>query len=192
MRGIGFAVVVLCVAGSLASVPSWSAETGETTAPQGQSSDAPIAVAAEGQQDLPPDEPVAAAPSKAKPEEPSPQPGDEVTSPTSDPQVSSLTTTSESSDNEPVASPKVNLPADLESDGAFRYRIGLSLPAFRGLVPDLGFRYSSSDHSRGKPEAVMGIGWSLAGLSSIERVSEHLGRRAGRRQRTSSGSTGPS
>lgn len=66
----------------------------------------------------------------------------------------------------------VDVPGDIGSDGAFRHRIDLNIPEYRGLEPNIGVVYSSSHTGRGKPEVWLGTGWQISGLSSIERVSE--------------------
>ncbi|WP_171181842.1 RHS repeat-associated core domain-containing protein [Ruegeria sp. HKCCD8929] len=66
---------------------------------------------------------------------------------------------------------EVAVPNDVLSDGSFRYSVPIDVPSFRGLEPRLALNYSSSFNGRGSPDAVLGVGWRLGGLSSIERVS---------------------
>lgn len=58
------------------------------------------------------------------------------------------------------------------SDGSFGYSVDFDIPSFRGLEPNLGLVYSSSNRSLGSTEAHVGIGWRLSGLSSITRTAE--------------------
>ena len=58
-------------------------------------------------------------------------------------------------------------------NGSFRYAIPIEVPAFRGLEPKLALSYDSARGIRNIPSAggILGIGWSLDGVSVIERVS---------------------
>ncbi len=58
-------------------------------------------------------------------------------------------------------------------NGSFRYAIPIEVPAFRGLEPRLALSYDSARGIRNIPSAggILGIGWSLDGVSVIERVS---------------------
>ena len=67
--------------------------------------------------------------------------------------------------------PEVVAPEEVRSDGAFRYRIPLAAPEYRGLQPDLALTYVSANRGHGGPEVLMGPGWRLDGLSVIEKVS---------------------
>jgi RHS repeat-associated protein len=60
-----------------------------------------------------------------------------------------------------------------ESNGSFVYQIDLDIPGFRGLGPNLGLSYSSASKEKdgSKVGASFGIGWTLDGLSSIQRIS---------------------
>jgi len=62
-------------------------------------------------------------------------------------------------------------PDEINSDGAFSYSVPLQLPGFRELVPNLSLAYNSTSKHYSSNGPIMGIGWSLQGLSSIERVS---------------------
>ncbi|MEO0909970.1 MAG: SpvB/TcaC N-terminal domain-containing protein [Pseudomonadota bacterium] len=64
-----------------------------------------------------------------------------------------------------------NLPDDIQSDGAFRYSLPIQIPAFRNLQPELSLVYNSSQKRYANDGPISGIGWSLSGLSSIERIS---------------------
>ncbi|WP_299749667.1 RHS repeat-associated core domain-containing protein [uncultured Tateyamaria sp.] len=57
------------------------------------------------------------------------------------------------------------------SNGAFSHRVSFDVPEYRGLVPNLGLRYSSANNGLGRAEVYLGIGWQLSGFSSIERNS---------------------
>jgi hypothetical protein len=54
--------------------------------------------------------------------------------------------------------------------GAFTESIPIDVPAFRGLEPSLALTYDS-----GRGNGFVGVGWRLAGLSVIERVSPRQG-----------------
>jgi RHS repeat-associated protein len=60
---------------------------------------------------------------------------------------------------------------DVGHTGAASYRIPLDLPAGRmGIEPSLSLVYSSNNNSNG----LMGVGWSLSGLSSIHRCQKTI------------------
>ena len=58
-------------------------------------------------------------------------------------------------------------------NGSFVQSIDLEVPAFRGLEPKLSLSYDSARGIRNIPNAGgwLGVGWSVDGLSVIERVS---------------------
>lgn len=58
-------------------------------------------------------------------------------------------------------------------NGAFTRVIPLDVPAFRGLEPNLRLTYDSSTGLRNLPPAggELGVGWTLRGVSAIQRVS---------------------
>ena len=58
-------------------------------------------------------------------------------------------------------------------NGSFRHSIPIEVPAFRGLEPKLALSYDSARGIRNIPSAggILGLGWSLDGVSVIERVS---------------------
>ncbi len=64
-------------------------------------------------------------------------------------------------------------PPATSSNGSLSYSVDINVPAFRGFEPDLTLSYNSSAQARGiaTPNGNMGIGWSMPGLSYIERVS---------------------
>lgn len=65
----------------------------------------------------------------------------------------------------------VTEPAFLSSDGSFRYQVPFDIPSFRGLEPKLGLSYTSGDNTNGRAENIVGVGWTLLGMSSIERTA---------------------
>lgn len=54
--------------------------------------------------------------------------------------------------------------------GTFGYSIPVQVPAFRGLEPKLALSYSSEGGN-----GILGVGWNLAGIGTIERVSPGRG-----------------
>lgn len=58
-------------------------------------------------------------------------------------------------------------------NGAFTRVISLDVPGFRGLEPNLRLTYDSSSGLRNLPPAgaELGVGWTLRGVSAIQRVS---------------------
>ncbi len=67
--------------------------------------------------------------------------------------------------------PNEYLPQDVSSNGAFGYSVGIEVPEYRGIAPQLSLNYSSTNKAHGTEDNLLGIGWSLGGLSKIERVS---------------------
>jgi len=55
--------------------------------------------------------------------------------------------------------------------GAFTTAVPINRPQFRGLVPQIALTYNSQDRGRGGEDDLVGIGWSLSGLSSILRTA---------------------
>jgi hypothetical protein len=68
-----------------------------------------------------------------------------------------------------------SLPVD-KRNGSFSAVIQIETPTFRGIEPSLRLVYDSSDGIRNLPPAggELGIGWSLQGVSAIQRVSGTL------------------
>jgi RHS repeat-associated protein len=60
---------------------------------------------------------------------------------------------------------------DNQNNGAFTHSMPIDVPPFHGIEPHLALQYSSASSF-----GLMGVGWSLSGISSIERTS--LGRGA--------------
>ena len=58
-------------------------------------------------------------------------------------------------------------------NGSYRQNIPLDVPVFRGLEPKLSLSYDSARGVRNVPGAggLLGIGWSIDGLSVLERAS---------------------
>ncbi|MCE8510851.1 VCBS repeat-containing protein [Ruegeria pomeroyi] len=71
----------------------------------------------------------------------------------------------------PAKLPQIEMPNNVQSDGAFRQGFDFDVPKFRGLEPKLGLRYNSTFKGRGGAEVYLGVGWQLSGFSSIERVT---------------------
>jgi RHS repeat-associated protein len=57
-----------------------------------------------------------------------------------------------------------------ESDGAFSTAYPIDVPSFHGIEPHLALRYTSSEEI-----GQLGVGWTIDGLSQIERSSPHFG-----------------
>jgi RHS repeat-associated protein len=71
----------------------------------------------------------------------------------------------------PQEAPKAKLLGDVaQSSGAYTKTIPISVPAFRGLEPELTLTYSSLADS-----GFAGVGWNIGGLSFIERASPGRG-----------------
>ena len=70
-----------------------------------------------------------------------------------------------------ASTPELGIASDVLSDGSFQYSVPIEVPVFRGLEPNLDLRYVSSFNGFGTPDAVLGAGWKLSALSSIDRVS---------------------
>ncbi|WP_424831376.1 RHS repeat-associated core domain-containing protein [Ruegeria sp.] len=70
-----------------------------------------------------------------------------------------------------LSTPDLPVANSVLSDGSFRYSVPIEVPSFRGLEPNLNLRYVSSFNGHGTPDAILGAGWKLSALSSIERVS---------------------
>lgn len=63
------------------------------------------------------------------------------------------------------------VPADVVYNGSFSQRIDFKVPAFRGLEPRLGLSYDSGRVSAYGPGNLVGAGWRLTGLSTIQRAN---------------------
>ena len=72
---------------------------------------------------------------------------------------------------ETASTPEIGIASDVLSDGSFRYSVPIEVPEFRGLEPGLALHYVSGFTGHGRPDAILGAGWRLTALSSIERVS---------------------
>lgn len=65
------------------------------------------------------------------------------------------------------------VPPTIAWNGSYTNRIDIKVPAFHGIEPKLALSYDSARGVRNIPSAggMLGIGWSLEGLSAIDRVS---------------------
>ena len=64
------------------------------------------------------------------------------------------------------------------SNGSFSQTANIEVPAFRGLEPNLVLSYDSSRSVRyepGRSDQLLGLGWTISGLSVIERASPGRG-----------------
>jgi RHS repeat-associated protein len=61
-------------------------------------------------------------------------------------------------------------PANVSSSGAYQTDFPITVPPYHGLEPNLRLTYNSQ-----RGNGWLGVGWSLAGLSSIQRVSSGRG-----------------
>jgi YD repeat-containing protein len=71
-------------------------------------------------------------------------------------------------------------------NGSYADRIEIQVPGFRGLEPNISLTYDSSRGVRNIPSAggILGVGWSMGGLSTIERTSGSFAPVAGQDIRT--------
>ena len=62
-------------------------------------------------------------------------------------------------------------------NGSFTETVEIKVPEFRGLEPKLALTYDSARGLRNIPSAGgwLGVGWSISGMSAIERVSGATG-----------------
>ena len=58
-------------------------------------------------------------------------------------------------------------------NGSYSDKIPIDVPSFRGLTPNISLTYDSSRGIRNIPSSggILGVGWSMGGLSTIERIS---------------------
>lgn len=63
------------------------------------------------------------------------------------------------------------VPSDVIYNGSFAQRIDFKVPGQRGLEPRLGLSYDSGSANSYGPDSVVGAGWRLTGLSSIQRAN---------------------
>ena len=78
-------------------------------------------------------------------------------------------------------------------NGSFTQSLSILVPAFRGLEPKLALSYDSARGIRNNAGGWLGVGWSISGLSAIERVSGAIGNdpnRSGGRGSPSYGAAG--
>ncbi|MER8753353.1 hypothetical protein NKH57_29745, partial [Mesorhizobium sp. M1050] len=86
------------------------------------------------------------------------------------------TTTATSGDPEAIGTPKVDLPKS-SGNGNLGYSIGIDVPAFHGIEPQIALNYNSSRKSKlgGLYQGWLGYGWGLDGLDVIERATPGYG-----------------
>ncbi|MGJ8628519.1 MAG: polymorphic toxin-type HINT domain-containing protein [Sulfitobacter sp.] len=61
------------------------------------------------------------------------------------------------------------------ASGELRHSVEINIPEFRGLQPKLALTYDSQTSGRSGAESILGAGWALQGMSSIERISARRG-----------------
>ncbi|GHC56738.1 RHS repeat-associated core domain-containing protein [Neogemmobacter tilapiae] len=66
---------------------------------------------------------------------------------------------------------QIGPPFDMDNGGSFQYNVPIEVPTYRGLEPRLSLSYDSARRSNGSPDAILGVGWQLSGLSMITRNS---------------------
>ncbi|MGV2974287.1 RHS repeat domain-containing protein [Roseibium alexandrii] len=76
---------------------------------------------------------------------------------------------------EPAETVPAAMPDDIGFKGAFAQKITFKVPEWRGLEPKLGISYDSSRANSYGPNDVLGAGWRLSGLSTIQRASPRRG-----------------
>ncbi|QDG74418.1 RHS repeat domain-containing protein [Labrenzia sp. PHM005] len=76
---------------------------------------------------------------------------------------------------EPAETTPAAMPDDIGFKGAFSQKIAFKVPAWRGLEPKLGVSYDSARANSYGPNDVLGAGWRLFGLSTIQRASPRRG-----------------
>ncbi|MER9137695.1 VCBS repeat-containing protein [Mesorhizobium sp. M0830] len=86
------------------------------------------------------------------------------------------TTTTTSGDPEAIGTPKVDLPKS-SGNGNLGYSIGIDVPAFHGIEPQIALNYNSSRKSKlgGLYQGWLGYAWGLDGLDVIERATPGYG-----------------
>ncbi|WP_179296127.1 RHS repeat-associated core domain-containing protein [Mesorhizobium sp. WSM4312] len=101
---------------------------------------------------------------EAAPEEPSAQ------------AMAAATTTTDSGDPEAIGTPKVDLPK-AAGNGNLGYAIGIDVPAFHGIEPQIALNYNSSRKTKlgGLYQGWLGYAWGLDGFDVIERASPGYG-----------------
>ena len=84
-----------------------------------------------------------------------------------------LPTSAQQIDNSQLRDTKGQKSSFTAWNGSYRRSIALEVPLFRGIEPKLSLSYDSAKGIRNIPSAggLLGIGWSIDGLSVIERIS---------------------
>ncbi|WP_198032228.1 RHS repeat-associated core domain-containing protein [Mesorhizobium sp. LNHC252B00] len=92
------------------------------------------------------------------------------------PAVATTLATTTSGDPEAIGTPKVDLPKS-SGNGNLGYSIGIDVPAFHGIEPQIALNYNSSRKSKlgGLYQGWLGYGWGLDGLDVIERATPGYG-----------------
>ncbi|WP_179297780.1 RHS repeat domain-containing protein [Mesorhizobium carmichaelinearum] len=90
--------------------------------------------------------------------------------------VAAATTTTTSSDPEAIGTPKVDLPK-AAGNGNLGYAIGIDVPAFHGIEPQIALNYNSSRKTKtgGLYQGWLGYAWGLDGFDVIERATPGYG-----------------
>ncbi|MER9295713.1 FG-GAP-like repeat-containing protein [Mesorhizobium sp. M0621] len=85
-------------------------------------------------------------------------------------------TTTDSGDPEAIGTPKVDLPK-AGGNGNLGYAIGIDVPAFHGIEPQIALTYNSSRKTKlgGLYQGWLGYAWGLDGFDVIERASPGYG-----------------
>ncbi|MFB9978214.1 RHS repeat-associated core domain-containing protein [Mesorhizobium kowhaii] len=91
-------------------------------------------------------------------------------------QAAAATATTDSGDPEAVGTPKVDLPKTA-GNGNLGYTIGIDVPAFHGIEPQITLTYNSSRKTKlgGLYQGWLGYAWGLDGFDVIERASPGYG-----------------
>ncbi|MER9335046.1 FG-GAP-like repeat-containing protein [Mesorhizobium sp. M0293] len=90
--------------------------------------------------------------------------------------AAAATTTTDSGDPEAVGTPKVDLPKT-SGNGNLGYAIGIDVPAFHGIEPQIALTYNSSRKTKlgGLYQGWLGYAWGLDGFDVIERATPGYG-----------------
>ncbi|WP_292637873.1 RHS repeat-associated core domain-containing protein, partial [Mesorhizobium sp.] len=98
-----------------------------------------------------------------------------TTEPEAQAAVAAATTTA-SGDPEAIGTPKVDLPK-AGGNGNLGYSIGIDVPAFHGIEPQIALTYNSSRKTKlgGLYQGWLGYAWGLDGFDVIERASPGYG-----------------
>ncbi len=91
-------------------------------------------------------------------------------------QAAAAAATTTDSDPEAVGTPKVDLPK-AAGNGNLGYAIGIDVPAFHGIEPQIALNYNSSRKTKtgGLYQGWLGYAWGLDGFDVIERATPGYG-----------------